>query len=254
MLYIKEIYDRRGKIIFSILLILVLILVLAFTKDYTISILKKLNTQELNKLPFSSTYINPVIQKLEADFDFYFYSQWLGKNFIQFMFLFAIMFSFSIFSKEKENKTFYYLLSIFPRKKIYHTKVLVSYLSFALITIIGVISVYIPYLIFKKPAPINYILYIPTVLLFFSYLFFVETIISILSQNSLTPVIFGLIITILIIFFEATGISNIKLLTYILNPLILYSGYFPWVFVILSLIINSILYFIGYYIFKKIDF
>jgi len=166
MLYIKEINDRKGKIIFSLILILTLIFVLAFTKNYSISILKSLEKSNFNKFPFNYNNFNSLIEKLDRDFDFYIFSQWIGKNFIQFMFLFTIMFSFSIFSKEKENKTFYFLLSRFSRNTIYHTKVLISYLMSLFITSVGIVSSYLPYLILNHHPSINYFIFLPGIVLF----------------------------------------------------------------------------------------
>ncbi|HQQ64515.1 MAG: ABC transporter permease [Thermotogaceae bacterium] len=88
------------------------------------------SSKELAQLPdFLKNIVGDltVLNRMEADDEFYLLSQWQGKNMGQFLPLCVLLLVFPLFSREEEKKTLYFLLARFSRQEIYWKKILASF-------------------------------------------------------------------------------------------------------------------------------
>ena len=84
-----------------------------------------------------------MIGRLSTNFTYYSFTQWFGKSYVQLVALFALLLSFSSFSKEFSKKTIYILAGRMSRWEIYLSKNLSGWLAFAVISVSGGIGYFI---------------------------------------------------------------------------------------------------------------
>jgi ABC-2 type transport system permease protein len=112
-----------------------------FTRNLAIGALNSPAVQQY--LKNSSKEMAKMIGQLSTNFTYYSFSQWFGKSYVQLVALFAILLSFSSFSKEFSKKTIYILSGRMTRWEIYLSKNLSGWLAFVVISVSGGIGYFI---------------------------------------------------------------------------------------------------------------
>jgi len=89
--------------------------------------------QNLKNNPIGQQGLNAIL----SNYNFYSYAEWYGANYNFLSIIVAIVMSFSLFSKDKEHKTFYIMAGRMTRWEIFSSKVFAGYIWTAAIVIIG---------------------------------------------------------------------------------------------------------------------
>ncbi len=132
----KEVKTIQLRFIVMMIIMVGAAIAIVALKNFAVGMLNSPMMQEYLK---NSPYKNvlSLINKLSNDFSYYTYSQWFGKNYVQLAALTAIVFSFPVFSKEREKRTIYLLIGRMNRWEIYSSKISVGYLSVASVMFAG---------------------------------------------------------------------------------------------------------------------
>src|SRR6056297_644501 len=127
-------------IIFSLFFVLMLVVLIA-TRPFIDEMFSQMNidSQQMENLPdfFKSILAETSqISKMMADDQYFLMSQWYSKNFGQFLPLFSLIMTFTIFAREVDKGTIYFLLAKKNRPSIFWGKTLTGYCLVIGITII----------------------------------------------------------------------------------------------------------------------
>lgn len=115
----KEFYDMRFRALVLFFIMLTLFLLIAPLQNYAVESLKNLE-RSLNQL--YEKFVGPGYSQMLANWSFYMYSQWFGKNFGQLVPIIAIVLAFPLFSRETENGTMEFLLARQSRLRVFINK------------------------------------------------------------------------------------------------------------------------------------
>ncbi|MGC9174146.1 MAG: hypothetical protein C0176_01425 [Mesoaciditoga sp.] len=119
-LYKKELIFIKTRWIVMIIIMIGLAILTVSIKDTLVNLINMPAVQEqLKNIPKG---LQSQIQKI-SDFSYYSYSQWFDKTFIEIAAVLAIIFSFSAFSKEIEDRTIYILHGRSTRLEIFSAKI-----------------------------------------------------------------------------------------------------------------------------------
>jgi ABC-type transport system involved in multi-copper enzyme maturation permease subunit len=120
ILYKKELTFIKARWIVMIIIMIGLAVLTVSIKDILVNFINTPTVQEqLKNLPKS---LQSEIQKF-SDFSYYSYSQWFDKTFIEIAAVLAVIFSFSAFSKEIEDRTLYILHGRTTRSEMFSAKI-----------------------------------------------------------------------------------------------------------------------------------
>ena len=257
---INEIYKMRVRTTAILLfLLLLMVLFLAF-RDFAIASVARIPEDVEESMPkifrkMLGSGLSELAERLKED-DFYLWSQWLGKNFGQFVPFVALIVSFPLFARERERKTLYFLLTRKTRKEVYVSKAL----SGALMLVFILISMTIlPFLITKilgwdislskLPA---YCLQVTAGGLTFYALFLLF---SILSKDQVKPMILGIMVLVGDAFLGLLGkLKVLNLYPYIMGKSVFYEGKVQWNYTWGSIAAIAFFVVLGWMIFKNQDF
>ncbi len=95
--------------------------------------------QNLKNNPIGQQGLNAIL----SNYNFYSYAEWYGGNYNFLSIIVAIVMSFSLFSKDKEHKTFYIMAGRMTRWEIFSSRVFAGYIWTAAIVIIGGLFYYL---------------------------------------------------------------------------------------------------------------
>jgi len=115
----KEFYDMRFRALVLFFIMITLFLLIAPLQNYAVESLKNL---ERSSNQLYEKYIGPGYSQMLANWSFYMYSQWFGKNFGQLVPIIAIVLAFPLFSRETENGTMEFLLARRSRFRVFMSK------------------------------------------------------------------------------------------------------------------------------------
>lgn len=245
----KEFLDSKRRLIISISLLLSFFFLLLIFKEKTIQVLN----QNKEALKAFSSMIQ--IEKLR-NLDFFIKTQWYGKNFGQFLPLIALIFSYSVFSKEFEKKTFDFLITRKSRKNIFIKKVSSIYINFVLINIIFLIISLITLSISSFDFQIiDYLKIFIQQTIISSLIIPIAVLISIITQTQIKSFIIPL--TIIFLCLTLYFLPNVKITTpynFILDPKLIIKNEMDFLPIILSILFSIFLIFFSLKIFEKKDF
>jgi ABC-type transport system involved in multi-copper enzyme maturation permease subunit len=228
----KEIKDLTIKFLVVLIILTGLFIFIFASKDSIIESTRALSNTTIPLLGNGEQY-EILAQKLE-DFNFYVQSQWYAKNSGQFIPFISIIFAFSIFALETDKKTFYFLLNIIDRKKIFFIK---TFSVFFMIFLLMLIIFFMP-LIFAFNNEFNILLSIRYLISFLIGAFLwgsISIFFSIFFNDSLKSFfssIIALTLTTIIGIMPLFNFFNTFL--YVLNPF----GSSFWLFTFLYLILG----------------
>ncbi|PWJ89322.1 ABC transporter permease subunit [Oceanotoga sp. DSM 15011] len=245
----KEFLDSKRRLIISISLLLSFFFLLLIFKEKTIQVLN----QNKEALKAFSSMIQ--IEKLR-NLDFFIKTQWYGKNFGQFLPLIALIFSYSVFSKEFEKKTFDFLITRKSRKNIFIKKVSSIYINFVLINIIFfIISIITLSMSSFDFQIIDYFKIFIQQTIISSLIIPIAVLISIITQTQIKSFIIPL--TIIFLCLTLYFLPNVKIKTpynFILDPKLIIKNEMDFLPIILSILFSIFLIFFSLKIFEKKDF
>jgi|UniRef100_A0A7V3RFE2 ABC-type transport system involved in multi-copper enzyme maturation permease subunit len=95
--------------------------------------------QNLKNNPIGQQGLNAIL----SNYSFYSYAEWFAGNYNILSMIIAIVLSFSLFSREKEHKTFYMMTGRMTRWEIFSSKVFSGYIWTAVIVVSGGLFYYI---------------------------------------------------------------------------------------------------------------
>ncbi len=95
--------------------------------------------QNLKNNPIGQQGLNAIL----SNYNFYSYAEWYGGNYNFLSIIVAIVMSFSLFSKDKEHKTFYIMAGRMTRWEIFSSRTFAGYIWTAAIVIIGGLFYYL---------------------------------------------------------------------------------------------------------------
>lgn len=95
--------------------------------------------QNLKNNPIGQQGLNAIL----SNYNFYSYAEWYGGNYNFLSIIVAIVMSFSLFSKDKEHKTFYITTGRMTRWELFSSRVFAGYIWTALIIVIGGLFYYL---------------------------------------------------------------------------------------------------------------
>ncbi len=154
----KEIKTIQSRLIVMMIIMVGAAIAVVMLKNFAVGLLNSPMMKEYLK---NSPYKNALslMSKLSNDFSYYTYSQWFGKNYIQLSALVAIVFSFPVFSKEREKRTVYLLIGRMNRWEIYSSKILTGYLSVISVMFAGSFGYLLTAYIMKYSLPFSMMFY-----------------------------------------------------------------------------------------------
>ncbi len=144
----KEWNSIKLRFIVMLLLMVGAAVAIVSLRNFTINLLNSPQMRGyLKNTPYKG--FSMILKKISSDFSYYSFSQWFGKNYPQLAALVAVILSFSIFSKEKEKRTFYVVFGRMNRWEIYSSKMLIGYLSLVTIMFSGSFGYLLTALVFN---------------------------------------------------------------------------------------------------------
>ncbi len=128
---------NNAKLRFIVMLVIMCASAVAIValKSFVVSLLNSPQIQAYLKA--YSGKISQMLELLSNNFSYYSFTQWFGKNYQQLAALTAIIFSFSLFSKEFERKTIYLLTSRMTRWQVYSSKLFTGYILLSIVVFGG---------------------------------------------------------------------------------------------------------------------
>jgi len=248
-------------IIFALFFVLMLV-VLIVTRPVIDEVMSQMSidNEQLKDLPdfFKDMLAETAqISKMLEDDQFFLLSQWYSKNFGQFLPLFALIMSFTIFAREADKGTIYFLLAKKNRPALFWSK-----------TITGYFVVIVMMLIFSLTAPIAMMLSGYTVaftpqlfaiivqqLIGVTFFYSLFLLFSILFNDQIKPVLAGIIVIVGLPFLSL--FESLKWLNpypYILGTQVINRGTFDGLYTLGLIVITVAITWIGLEVFKKKEF
>lgn len=199
-LFTKELWDLRYRlIVLGVLIIAMGIFILGSYEIFINSFDIDQFTAAANNSALSK-YMNPElltrqIMEIINNIDFYVWSQWFGKNFMQLILLSSIVIGFAAFAREAEHKTFSFLLTNFTRSQVFRTKIGAGILAMTVLVAAGCLlpaaMSHFKSFDFSLILALKYFLQIlPAALLCYAIIIFF----SVLAKDVIKPIIYGIII------------------------------------------------------------
>lgn len=122
----KELIFIKTRWIMMLIIMVGLAVMTVSIKNFVVGMINTPAVQEqLKNIPSKTPFVGEIQSELQkiTDFSYYSYSQWFNKTFLEVIAILAIILSFSVFSKEIENKTFYILHGRATRFEIFSAKI-----------------------------------------------------------------------------------------------------------------------------------
>lgn len=196
-----------------------------------------------------------LLENLKKD-DYYLWSQWFGKNLVQFVPLIALLIAFPVFSREVEHGTIYYLLTRSPRSRVYLSKVLTGLLvNASMLVVLSILPAFVAWLLkwnvnySRFPGYTLHTLCGGTFFLAL-YMFF-----SILSKDQVKPIVLGIIVMVGDAFLGMLKpLRFLNVYPYMAGTSV-YAGHgVDWVYTLSLLALSVLLLVVGWYRFKSAEY
>lgn len=260
-LLLKELRELRFRLIVMIILVVGLgIFVLGFY-DFFIKAIDINQISATMENSIMSNYINPELLAkqltvLVNNIDYYVWSQWFGKNFMQLILLGVILFGFSTFAREREHNTNNFLLANFTRKQVFSAKIYAGLISLVIFLIIGsmlpVIIGAIKSFDFSLGLAIKYLVQILPPALF---LYALIILFSVLAKEVIKPIIFGIISIILLsLTGKIEGLKTFYFFRYLTGSDIFLHNQISYAAVVVFILLTILILQLSYKIYKNQNF
>mgnify|MGYP000091246173 CR=1 FL=1 len=137
-----------------------------------------------------------LLENLKKD-DYYLWSQWFGKNLVQFIPLIALVIAFPIFAREIEHGTIHYLLTRSTRLRVYWSKSLTGLLiNGLLLLILSILPVFITLALGWDVNYQNFPGYVVQAVCGGSFFFSLYLVFSVVSKDQVKPIVLGIVVMI----------------------------------------------------------
>ncbi len=249
----KELIDLRWRFLFMIFLLLIVFLFVVYGRRYVVTSLPY--DLHLLKDSFISKILNmdqllKEINLMRESIRYYIWSQWYGKNFYQLILLSIILYGFSLFSRETERKTIYFLLSRVNRRVVFFSKVFAGTI-FLLFTILigGILPLFISFNL-GLVGKIMLSSFITSLFLYMIVIFF-----SIYVNDDVKSVVFSILFFFILSipgFFSGLSVFNIY--RYMKGIDIYKAGNLPFLPLTFVFILSLILFWINWWTFRTKEF
>lgn len=257
----KELKDLRFRLIVMIILVIGLALFVLGFYDFFVKAIDINQISATMENSIMSNYISPELltsqlTELVNNMDYYVWSQWFGKNFMQLILLGLILFGFSTFAREREHKTNSFLLTNFTRKQVFSVKVYAGLISLIILIIIGsmlpVVIGILKSFDFSLGLAVKYFIQILPPALF---LYALIILFSVLAKDLIKPIIFGVLS---MIFLSLVGkiemLKSLHLFRYLSGFDIFFHNQINYISVIIFILLAIITLQVTYRIYKNQDF
>ena len=189
----KEWNTMKLRFVVMLILMSAAAVALVALKELTVSVLNSPQMQAYMKsMPGR---FSQMVKEIASNFAYYSFTQWFGKNYQQLAALTAIIFSFSLFSKEFEKKTIYILVSRMTRWQVYFSKLLMGYLLLSVVVIAGGVVYAISAKVYNYNLPIGMTASWTVTTLFGSLLLYqIGTFTSLMFKDQIKPFLLDILI------------------------------------------------------------
>ncbi|MFP4461468.1 MAG: ABC transporter permease subunit [Thermotogota bacterium] len=258
----KTMMEMKFRIIIFGLFFVLMLVVLIVTRPVIDEVMSQMSidNEQLKDLPefFKNMLAETAqISKMLEDDQFFLLSQWYSKNFGQFLPLFALIMTFTIFSREADKGTIYFLLAKKNRSALFWGKTLTGY--FVVITMVLLFSFLAPiammlsgYAVTFTPELFAIIIQQVIGVTFFYALFILF---SILFNDQIKPVLAGIIVIVGLPFLSM--FESLKWLNpypYILGTQVISKGTFDGIYSLSLVITTAVITYLGLELFKKKEY
>jgi len=258
----KTMMEMKFRIIIFALFFVLMLVVLIVTRPFIDEIFSQMNldSEQMENLPdfFKNILAETAqISKMMEDDQYFLLSQWYSKNFGQFLPLFVLIMTFTIFAREMDKGTIYFLLAKKNRQAIFWGKTLTGY--FVVIGITIIFSFIAPIAMMLSGYSVTFspqlFALIVQQLIGVSFFYSLFLLFSVLFNDQIKPILAGIIIIVGMPFLSM--FESIKWLNpypYILGTQVINKGTFDGIYSLALLVITTSITWAGLAIFKRKEF
>jgi len=209
----------------------------------------------MDTVPIPAQFVEQA--KLLKDYGFYIWSQWFGKNLYQFATIMAVIFGSGIISTEVSKKTIQFLLAKpIRRQEVFMIKYVVNYSALALVVIISTLALYIAVITTGHSFPFTVIMQNTVMALAGSSVIFSTSVyFSTVFDQTLRSVLVSLAVALM---FSIPGLFSVVRdfsIYYHMSGYEIFIGKgFPFIPVIVMIIVSGVLYQMANRRFSRRDF
>src|SRR6056297_2797551 len=234
----KTMMEMKFRIIIFALFFVLMLVVLIVTRPFIDEVFSQMNieSEQMENMPdFFKNILAETsqISKMMEDDQYFLMSQWYSKNFGQFLPLFALIMTFTIFAREVDKGTIYFLLAKKNRPAIFWGKTLTGYFVVIGITVIFTFIAPIAMMLSGYAVSFSPQLFAMIVqqLIGVTFFYALFLLFSILFNDQIKPVLAGVIIIVGLPFFSLfESLKWMNPYPYILGTSVLNKGTFDGVY------------------------
>jgi len=258
----KTIMEMKFRIIIFALFFVLMLVVLIVTRPFIDEMFSQMNigSEQMENLPdFFKNILAETAQvsKMMEDDQYFLMSQWYSKNFGQFLPLFALIMTFTIFAREVDKGTIYFLLAKKNRPAIFWGKTLTGY--FVVIGLTVIFSFIAPIAMMLSGYSVTFspqlFVLIVQQLIGVSFFYSLFLLFSVLFNDQIKPILVGIIVIVGLPFLSM--FESVKWLNpypYILGTQVISNGTFDGIYSLALMVITAIIIWTGLEVFKRKEF
>ncbi len=238
-LWEKEISAGKFKVVTGLIILTMFALIVVFSYEYTVKLLESGMVPE-----FAKDQVDQ-IRKIKIDYNYYFWSQWFGKNLLQIGAGLALIFGASAISAETSRSTMNFLLARpITRQQVFRIKYCVNLACVGVVVVLSTLIYYLANLAKGHTYPIA-VLFGQTVVAFagLSVIFSIAVYCSTRFDQTLKAFLTASIATFVIsipVFFEP--IAKFSLYYQMQGAAILKGSGFPFLPLLVMIVVSYFLY------------